>query len=282
MIIDSHCHLDLKDFNPDRDEVINRAESCDVEIIINPGIDLESSRRAIELSQKYSGVYAAVGIQPEEVNQYFETEPDPKFLNPAKIKIDVRTELTRLAQNGKVVAIGECGLDYKYISSKFGVQSSEKSGIEKEKQKDVFRRQLGTAVLLDLPVIIHNREADEDILAEIQRYTETKKLRGVFHCFTGTEPFARKILEHDFLISFTGLITYPKNDELRKVIKELPLEKIMVETDAPFLAPQNHRGDRNEPAFVTEVVKTIAEIKSLPPDEVSRITSQNTRRAFKI
>lgn len=282
MIVDSHAHLDLKDFDADRDEVIQRAGRAGVLLIVNPGIDLASSHRAVELSQKHTEVYAAVGIQPEEIDQYFEESPDPKFLNPRKIKIDIRVELEKLAQNKKVVAVGECGLDYKHVREKLGIDNEELIKLEKEKQKDIFRRQLGTAVLLDLPVIVHNREADEDILAEISRYQETKKLRGVFHCFTGTESFARNILASGFYVSFTGLITYPKNAGLRKVIKEIPLEKILVETDAPFLAPQSHRGARNEPSFVVEVVKQIALTKGMTVEEVSKITTQNAKELFRL
>lgn len=287
LITDTHAHLDMKEFDSDRDEVIKRALENGVEKIIAVGVDLASSQKAVELSQKYEEIYAAVGIQPEEINQYFEEAPDPIFFNPRKIKIDVRGELEKLAKNKKVVAIGECGLDYKYIREKG--KSPEDQELEKEKQKDIFRRQLGTAVLLDLPVIIHNREADEDIMNEILRYKETKKLSGVFHCFTAEARLsaealaqAEKVLECGFLISFTGLITYPKNDELRKVIKEIPLEKILVETDSPFLAPQSHRGQRNEPSFVTEVINQIALIKGIDAEKVAEITTQNAKNLFGI
>lgn len=281
MIIDTHAHLDMKEFNSDRDEVIKRALEAGVEKIITVGVDLASSQKAVELSRKYGSVYAAVGIQPEEVDQYFDEN---------KLKMDVRVELEKLARNkparrrgGKVVALGECGLDYYHLQKES--PSEEGNSLiktEKEKQKGIFRRQLGLAVLLDLPVIVHNREADEDVMGEILRYKETKKLRGVFHCFTGPLDFARKIFDLGFLISFTGLITYPKNEELRKVVKEIPLDKMMVETDAPFLAPQSHRGQRNEPSFVVEVVKQIALIKGIDIEKVAEITTQNAQNLFRI
>src|SRR3989344_7528253 len=168
MIIDSHAHLDMKEFDSDRDAVIKRAIETGVEKIVSVGVDLESSHRAVELSQNYPNVYAAVGIQPEEIDQYFGGGSDSTNFNPQKIRTDVRLELEKLTLNKKVVAIGECGLDYKYIREKS--PSAKASGDLREKQKDIFRRQLGTAVLLDLPIIIHNREADEDVISEILRY----------------------------------------------------------------------------------------------------------------
>jgi len=276
MIIDSHAHLDMKDFDKDRDEVVERAQAAGVEIVINPGGDLESSRHSCELAQKYKGVYAAVGVHPEEIDQYFEDSTESII-----IKTDVRPELEKMAKESKrVVAIGECGLDYKYIREKS--PSAKTSGDLREKQKDIFRRQLGLAVLLDLPLIIHNREADEDTLNELERYKETKKLRGVFHCFTGSLEFTRKIFDLGFLVSFTGIITYPNAAELRAIIKDIPLEKIIVETDSPFLSPQSHRGERDEPAFVVEVVREIARIKSLTLEEVSDAATQNARELFGI
>ncbi len=286
MIIDTHAHLDMKEFDEDRDAVVKRAFDSGVEIIINPGVDLKSSQRAVGLSKDYSNVYAAVGIQPEEVDQYFEAVPDPELMNPRKIKIDVRVELEKLARNDKVVAIGECGLDYKEISkipaSPAGGKDQKLRLVEKEKQKDVFRRQLGTAVLLDLPAIVHTREADEDTVTELLRYKETKKLRGVIHCFTGTLEFARRIIDLGFLLSFTGMVAYPKNDGLRRVIREISLDKIMVETDSPFLAPQAFRGQRNEPSFVIEVINTMAQIKGIGIEKVCSATTQNAKRLSRL
>lgn len=272
MIIDTHAHLDMKDFDTDRDEVVTRAVESGVSLIINPGVDLESSKKAIILSQKYESVYAGVGVQPEEIDQYFEND---------SAKIDIRIELESLARQPKVVAIGECGLDYKYARSQCQDQGTKVLETEIEKQKDIFRRQLGVAVLLDLPVIIHNREADVDILAEIIRYKETKRLRGVFHCFTGSLDLARKVLDLGFLISLTGILTYPSSQPLREVIKSVPLEKIMVETDSPFLAPQSRRGQRNEPVFVKEVMQVIAQIKGTDVAQIENQTSQNAQELFR-
>lgn len=282
MAIDTHAHLDMKEFDADRDAVIKRAVENGVEKIIAVGIDLESSQKAVDLSKRYDEIYAAVGIQPEEVDQYFENKPGTELLDPQKIRIDVRSEIEKLSKNKKVVAIGECGIDYKHIREKLRINNEELKNLEMEKQKDVFRRQLGTAVLVDLPVIIHNREAEEDIIKEILRYKDTGKLRGVFHCFTGTLEFAQRVIDLGFMISFTGLITYPKNDGLRKVIKEIPLEKMVVETDSPFLAPQPHRGERDEPFYLLEIIKEIAGIKGVNEEKVSQITTQNAKNLFRI
>lgn len=270
MIIDTHCHLDMKEFETDRDEVVKRATENGVSLMINPGVDLESSQKAIILSQRYESVFTAVGVQPEEVDQYFGGE-EP---------VDIRHPLERLSHHPKVVAIGECGLDYKYAKTKFQSQGTDLVEREKERQKDIFRRQLGAAVLLDLPLIIHNREADEDILKELSQYVPTKRLRGIFHCFTGTTELAQKVFELGFLVSFTGIITYPNSSTLRETIKGLPLEKIMVETDAPFLAPQSRRGQRNEPTFVKEVVQMIAQIKGTDVAQIENQTSQNAQELF--
>lgn len=271
MIIDTHTHLDMKEFGADRDEVIKRALASGISKIITVGVDVESSEKAVDLSQKYPEVYAAVGIQPEEVDKYIDAE--------LKLKTDFRQDLEGLARIKKVVAIGEIGLDYKYIREKY--MSTEEQNQEKEKQKEIFRRQLGLAVTLDLPVIVHCREAEEDIITEIIRYKDTKKLRGVIHCFTGTEPFARKVLGCGFYISFSGIITFPSAKDLGEVAKEVPLDRILVETDSPLIAPQSHRGKRNEPAFVTEVVNQIAQIKGINEQKVSKITAQNAKELFR-
>lgn len=270
MIIDSHAHLDMKDFDKDREEVIEEASKAGIEKIITVGVDIESSQKAVELSQKYGSVFAAVGIQPEETNRYIDDD--------LKLKTDTRNRLENLCQRKKIVAIGECGLDYRLIK---GSSTSEEE-IKKEKQKEILRMNLGLAILMNLPVIVHNREADEDTIREIRRYKETKRLRGVIHCFTGSLEFAKKIIDLGFLLSFTGIITYPNAQELQKVVKEIPLDKIMVETDAPFLAPQSYRGRRNEPAYVMEVIKQLAEIKKIKFEELCLATSENAQRLFRI
>lgn len=276
MIIDTHSHMDMKEFDTDRYEVIKRAVASGVSKIITVGVDVESSKKAVELSQKYPEIYAAVGIQPEEIDSYIN--------NDLELKSDFRQNLEELTKNEKVVAIGEIGLDYRYARNKVISNKEIKSTEEMEilKQKEVFRRQLGLAVTLDLPVIIHCREAEEDIITEIKRYEPTRKLRGVIHCFTGTDPFARKVLEYGFYISFSGIITFPSAKNLREVAKEIPLDRTLVETDSPLIAPQSHRGERNEPAFVREVIEQIALVKRIGVEEVSKIITQNAKNLFRI
>ena len=171
-------------------------------------------------------------------------------------------------------------MDYKYIKEKSPYAKA--SGDLRQKQIEIFRRQLGLAVMLDLPVIDHCREAEEDIVSEMSRYKETKKLRGVIHCFTGTLNFAEEVLGLKFYISFSGIITFPSAKDLREVAKEIPLDRILVETDSPLIAPQSHRGERNEPSYVLEVVKTIGQIRNLPPETVSDITTKNAGTIFNL
>jgi len=286
MIIETHTHLDMKEFDDDRSEIIERVGTLGVNKIITVGVDLESSEKALAFAQKYESVFAAVGIQPEEVDRYFtEASYNHESIHDFKLRVDISQKLDVLARHKKVVAIGECGLDYHNLKKEF--PSAALGGdsfleIQREKQKDIFRRQLGLAVLLDLPVIIHNREADEDTLLEIQRYRETKRLRGVIHCFTGDLKFAKEFLNLGFYISFSGIITFLSSEKLREVVKEIPLDKTLTETDSPFLAPQAYRGQRNEPAYVIEVVKKIAEIKNLKFEEVCLTTSENAQRLFRI
>ncbi|MCL5003867.1 MAG: TatD family hydrolase [Patescibacteria group bacterium] len=273
MVIDTHTHLDMKEFDTDQEAVIKRALEAGVEKIITVGVDLESSREALNLAAEHSNIYAAVGIQPEEIDQYFDG---------SKISTDIRSELEKLVKNKKVVAIGEIGLDYKYIREKVKSDKEELINLEKEKQKEIFRRQLGLAVTLALPAIIHSRDADDDTLTEILRYRETRRLRGVIHCFTGTYPFARKVLDAGFYVSLSGIVTFPNAKELREVVKQIPLDKILVETDSPLIAPRSHRGARNEPSFVVEVIKEISEIKNLTPAEVETVTSKNAEKLFRL
>ena len=270
MIIDTHAHLDVKEFDHDRNETIERTNTLGVKKIVTVGVDLESSEKALSLAQKYESVFAAVGIQPEEVDRYIDDN--------LKLKTDTRNRLENLCKRKKAVAIGECGLDYKLIKNS-NISGEE---VKKEKQREVFRMNLGLAILTDLPIVVHNREADEDTLREIRRYKETKRLRGVIHCFTGDLKFAEEFLNLGFYISFSGIITFLSSEKLRGVVKEIPLDKILTETDSPFLAPQAYRGQRNEPAYVIEVVKKIAEIKNLKFEEVCLTTSENAQRLFRI
>lgn len=252
MLIDTHAHIEMKEFDLDRDEVLKRAKEAGVGYLISVGANLAGSIKAVELAEKYENVYASVGIHPHDVKNMDETT----FLT-----------LRELAKSSKVVAIGEIGLDY------------FKEFSPKELQIHRFREFLALAKELKKPVIIHDRDAHEDTLRILK---EECVKNGVVHCFSGDYDFAKEIMKLGFYISFTGVITFPKAEEARKIVEQVPIEKMLVETDCPYLAPVPHRGKRNEPAFVKEIAKTIAEVKGLSLDDVSRITTLNVKDLFGI
>lgn len=251
-LVDSHLHLDLAQFDKDRDSVVSRASEADVLCLINPGHNLESSRKAIELSEQYPQVYAGVGIHPHDAS---------------KDDATVRKELRRLAQHPGVVAVGEIGLDY------------YRNLFPPETQRQVFRNYLRLAKELNLPAVVHCREAFDDVCAIIEE-EKAEGLRGVLHSFSGDEDSAFRLLEAGFHISFSGQITYRKSDSIRVVAQKVPIEKLLIETDSPFLTPQPKRGQRNEPAFVRYVAEELARIKGLSAGDVARITRGNVRRLF--
>ena len=264
MLIDTHAHLDFAQFHRRHDEVIQRAHKARVNKIINVGTTLQGSRDSVGLANKYPGIYASVGIHPHDVLSVDRTS---------------MADILDLAKDDKVVAIGEIGLDY------FG------KDFNKEAQRKEFIIQIVLAKRLGLPIIIHNRKADEDIL-EILKVQEYSK--GVIHCFSSSWQVAHKFLDLGFYISFTGSITFgikKQKDQSRgcspsgailEVIKNTPLDKILIETDCPFLAPEPYRGKTNEPAYVVEVAKKIAEIRNISLEEVARKTTKNAERLFKL
>lgn len=254
MLIDTHAHLEMREFNDDRDDVIKRAREAGVEYIITIGTTIESSRDAVMLAEKHDFIYAAVGIHPHEVKD---------ILHPAY------EILRRLAKHKKVVAYGEVGLDYHYEHS------------PRSDQKRKFRDMLREARELDLPVIIHDRDAHEDTL-RILSEEWSPDLGGVMHCFSGDLEMAGKVIEMGFSLSVAGPVTFPKAESLREVVRQIPIEHILIETDSPYLAPQPMRGKRNEPAYVRHAAEAIAKIKGLSFDDVSRITSFNAMQLFGI
>lgn len=253
ILIDTHSHLDFDRFDADRDAVIQRAREEDVCAIITIGIDYNSSLAAIKIAETYADVYAAVGVHPH----------DAKDMTDAHL-----AELKELLSHPKVVAIGEVGLDYHYDYS------------PRDVQRRVFRQFLELSLERQMPLIIHTRESDEDVLHIIQSRAK-KGWRGVFHCFAGDEKMAFKVIDLGFLLSFTGNITFTKSTSVR-VMAQVPLDKLLIETDAPFMAPVPKRGKRNEPAFVKFVAAKIAETKSRAFDEVANITTQNAMDLFGI
>jgi len=253
-LIDTHAHLDSSQFGDDLDQVLLRAEEAAISQIITIGCDLESSRKSCELAAAHDFIYAAVGFHPH----------DATAVNDQSL-----AELRELAGQEKVVAIGEIGLDYYRDHS------------PREVQRQAFRKQLDLAGELNLPVIIHDRDAHEDVLT-LLRQAAGKKLRGVLHCFSGDAELARACLDLGFFISFAGPVTYPRNEALRAVVKTIPTEHLLVETDCPYLAPQTFRGRRNEPAHVRLTAEKVAELKGISLEDLSRITRLNVHRLFGI
>jgi len=251
MFIDTHAHLNFESFDTDRDAVIRRAIDAGVDKIIVPSVDEKSSLLAIDLAERYSQVYAAVGIHPQDAQNYSESRMQTFYewtLHP------------------KVVAIGEIGLDY------------YRDYNPRDLQIQVFKRFLQLAKETNLPVIIHNREADSDSLSIIEN-REFAPIAGVFHCFSSDVSTAYRVLEAGYVISFTGTVTFKKSDSAN-VLRELPLAKLMIETDSPFLAPMPFRGKRNEPAFVRYVAEKFSKVKEVPLEEIARITTQNAHQLF--
>lgn len=255
MLIDSHCHLDDPQFENDREAVIQRARSEGITYLVTIGCDLLTSERAVSLAQQYPFIFSSIGVHPHEV----------KNITPATYD-----RLRTLAKQPKVVAYGEIGLDYYYNYSPPPIQ------------KQRFREQIALARDLRLPLIIHTRDAKDDTLS-ILREEKAEKLGGVFHCFTGDAEMAKAALDLGFFLSFSGIVTFPKAVELQKVVQYTPLDRMLIETDSPYLAPHPHRGKRNEPAYVRHVALKVAELK--PPltiKEVADATRENAKRLFKI
>ena len=254
MLIDTHAHLEMREFNDDRDDVIRRAQDAGVKYIITIGTTVESSRDAVLLADKHEGVYAAIGIHPHEAKD---------ILHPAY------EILRHFAQHKKVVAYGEVGLDYFYEHTQRSVQQRK------------FRDMLREAKELGLPVIVHDRDAHEDTLRILQEEWDPA-LGGVMHCFSGDIDFARRVMDLGFHLSIAGPVTFPKAQALRETVRQIPIEHLLVETDAPYLAPQTFRGKRNEPAYVRHTAEEIAKVKGLSFDDVARITSFNAMQLFGI
>jgi TatD DNase family protein len=256
-LIDSHAHIDLPQFAEDREGVLERARAASITTLlaIGTGPGPEKLDSALPFAEKHDWIYATVGIHPHEAK-----EVKPQHLE----------ELSKLAQHPRVIAWGEIGLDYFYDHS------------PRETQHKVFRDQMELAAQEKLPIIIHCRDAWTDCLNMLEEHWKPKGLGGILHCFSSTLEDARRGIDMDFLISFAGNSTYPKAQNLRDVAKALPLEKILIETDSPYLAPQPYRGKRNEPAYVAEVARTLASVRDLSPDEIAAATSNNFRRLFRL
>ena len=284
MLIDTHAHLDYPDFAGDFDDVLRRATEAGVTRIITIGTSVESSQRAIALAEKYSNVYAVIGVHPTTADESGE---------------DVITPLRDLAKSPRVVAIGETGLDYHRLPStelakerkaqvfSKALQSSTEEQIEadihdgsyKSKQASLFEQQLDLAAELGLNVVIHQRDAWEDTLEIIRPYAG--KLHGVFHCFGGSLEQANEVLALDHLVSFTGIVTFKNGAAVRELAAQIPLWKFMVETDCPYLAPVPFRGKRCEPAHTRLVADSIAAARGVSVDELARATTETAESFFR-
>ncbi|MGQ0633519.1 MAG: TatD family hydrolase [Planctomycetaceae bacterium] len=255
LLFDTHCHLDEEAFEPDRVEVVNRAVAAGVARILTIGTTAASSRRAVEIAAQFHAVYAVVGIQPNYVSQ------------AAAGDWEIIEQLSRCP---KVVAVGETGLDQYWDYAPLDVQI------------EYFRRHLDLARTLDVPFVVHCREAERAVLDELLRAAAIGPLRGVMHSFTGDEATARACVELGLYISFAGMVTYKKSQALRQVAQTVPLDRLLVETDAPYLAPQPMRGKRNEPAFVRATVECLAELLGMTATDLAERTSENAARLFRV
>lgn len=267
MLIDTHCHLNFKAFNKDLNQVIERAKQDGVEKIILPGAKIASSRKAIDISKRFESCYAAIGIHPHHSSEV------------ASLGLDtIKTTLQDLAEEKKVIAIGEIGIDY-YQYKDYPPLSETDKAI----QKELFITQLKISHTLNLPVIIHCRDAHDDLFEIINSYISynTHVLTGVFHCFGGNTHHLNKALELGFFIGFDGNCTYPENEALRELIKHTPPERLVIETDSPYLTPLPFRRSRNEPAYIVYIASEVARIHNKTIDYISEITTHNALKLFR-
>lgn len=253
-LVDTHAHLDGNQFKDDLDQVLTRADEAGIKQILTIGCDLQSSAKSVELANRYSCIHAAVGIHPHDAQE---------------ATTEGLALLETLLAAPKVVAIGEIGLDFYRDRS------------PRDQQREAFRRQIRLAKRLNKPIIVHDRDAHDEVL-QILREEDAQQVGGVLHCFSGDLAMAKACLDLGFYLSFTGTITYPKNEDLRKVVAGVPIDRMLIETDCPYLSPQPFRGKRNEPAYVKLTAEKIAEIKGLTMADVSRITNRNVFDLFGI
>jgi TatD DNase family protein len=260
---DTHAHLDYPDYTNDLPEVIAHAQAAGIAKMISIGTSLVSSERAIRLAEKFSSVFAAVGWHPSEA---------------MKAPSDLRPALREFARHPKVVAIGEIGLDYHHLPGSEG-GSAEDDARYKQRQAEIFQQQIEVAIEAGLNCIIHQRDAFDDTLAQLKPFAG--KVRGVFHCFGENGDRMRRVLEIGSLVSFTGIVTFKNGQNVRDTVAATPLDKFMLETDCPYLAPVPYRGKRCEPAHVKEISETVAQVKKCPLEELSAATCKTAREFFR-
>jgi TatD DNase family protein len=254
MLFDTHAHYDDEKFNTDRYDIINQVHESGVSFILNASSNIASSIESISLTQEFEFVYAAVGVHPHNVSH---------------INDNTLVTLADFAINPKVKAIGEIGLDYYYNNS------------PREVQKYWFAKQIGMAKDLKLPIIVHNREAHEDTM-NILKSEKAKEVGGVFHCYSGSVEMAKELLNHNFYISFGGSLTFKNAKKILEVAKAIPNDRILIETDCPYLSPEPFRGRRNDSSYIRCVAEKLAEIKECTFDEIAALTMENAKRLFNI
>lgn len=259
-LIDTHCHLNFDSYDDDRDEIVQQATKVGVKRIIIPAVDIETSHQAIALSEQYKGIFVAVGIHPNST---------------ADFNDDLLTEIETLSHHDKVIAIGEIGLDYFWDKS------------PKTTQHRAFEAQLELASKTELPVIIHNREASEDVMEVLENWAKTvpsslKNRIGVMHSFSASQSIAERALNIGLYLGFTGPITFKKANDLRQIAKSVPIERILVETDGPFLTPHPYRGKRNKPEYIPFIADTLAGLHNMTLEEMAKYTTDNAIRLFNL
>jgi TatD DNase family protein len=264
IFFDTHTHLDYPDFAPDLTEVIERAQSAGIRKMISIGTDLDSSRLAIQLAERFPCVYAVVGWHPSDI---------------ARAPADIRNELRELGKHPKVVALGETGLDYHRLPSQTPEAVAGDDERYKQKQAEIFRQHLEVAAELGLNCVIHQRDALEDTLSQLQPFAS--RVRGVFHCFANDAAAMQRILALNSLVSFTGIATFKNGQNVRDTIAATPLDRFMLETDCPYLAPVPYRGKRCEPAYVKDIAEVVAQVKGCSLEELSAATCSTAQEFFR-
>jgi len=253
MLVDSHCHINYKDFAEDLDEVVARAGRAGVGLMVNISSRLDSFPDVLAVAERFPNVYATVGVHPHEA---------------ASVEADIVETLTRLAQHPKVVGIGESGLDYFYDHS------------PRDAQQASFRAHIAVARTTNLPLVVHTRDADADTIQILQEEMEQGAFPALIHCFSGGADLAKPMLDLGFTLSFSGIVTFRKAEPLRQVLAGVPLDKVLVETDAPYLAPEPHRGKRNEPAYTRITAERVAKVLDVPLEQLAAATTDNFFRLF--
>jgi len=254
ILVDSHCHLDFPDFADEREDIINRARQAGVAYMLTISTHLSRFPGVLAIAEEHEGIWCSLGVHPHEADK------EAAAATPQR--------LVELSGHPKVIGLGETGLDYYYEHS------------ARSRQQESFRNHLAASRETGLPVIVHTRSADEDTIEMLQEATAEGAITGLIHCFSSSREFAEKAVELGFYISLSGIVTFKTADELRAIVADLPLDRILVETDAPYLAPMPKRGKRNEPAFTAHTAALVAEIKGISADELAAATTENFFRLF--